>query len=439
MMNRRSILKSLIGAGSVAAGNYLFRNPLITAAQAQSTITPCVVVVFQRGGCDGLNEVIPFGDAEYYRPDFRPNIAIPHPESGLPNPAIPFHASDDPAYYFGLQPSLEPLMGIWNQNDLAVLPTVQYDNATRSHFDGQHRIESASRRDDLDGWLNRHLQTSSLSGQLQAAHFGGSLAQSLRGDIPVSSFSFINSFSLGLNSTDETSLSNAVLPIYNATPSPATAYQQLVHQYGQVLFNNLDVVQNIDTDSYVPNTDPAYPYPNSSYGRRLREIAQLIKTGVGLEAATVDIGGWDTHSNQGNGDPNGRQSRSFAQFASGIRALYDDLGPAMDNVVILTMTEFGRTSFENGSMGTDHGNATTWFAAGANIAGGVYTGDAGWPGVATDQLQFGRYLQHTIDYRNIFGDILVNHMGHSETALSFLIPEHDYNPVNIFGTTSTSV
>lgn len=104
----------------------------------------------------------------------------------------------------------------------------------------------------------------------------------------------------------------------------------------------------------------------------------------------------------------------------------------MDNVVILTMTEFGGITFENGSMGTDHGNASTWFAAGRNILGGVYTGNAGWPGVATDPLQFGRYLQHTIDYRNIFGDILLNQSGHSTAALSALILEHGYSSVNFF-------
>lgn len=119
------------------------------------------------------------------------------------------------------------------------------------------------------------------------------------GRVTVSTFLFISSFNLGLNDGDALALSNVVLPVYNNMPSPATAYQQLVHQYGQVLFNNQDVVQYIDTAGYVPNTDPAYPYPNSSYGRRLRKIAQLTKIGVGLEAATVDIGRWDTHSNQG--------------------------------------------------------------------------------------------------------------------------------------------
>ena len=430
-MKRRSLLKGLLGVGSVAAGNYVFKNPLITAAQAQSPVTPCVVVVFQRGGCDGLNTVVPYGDTGY--PPLRPTIEIPAPNASDPTSAIeltnPSNLATHRDNFFGLHPSLAPFMEIYNAGDMAVLPTVQYNEATRSHFDGQHRIESGAPRDDLDGWLNRHLSQVGPGGQLQAVHFGGSLAQALRGPIPVQSFSFINSFNLGLNGGDEVALTNAVLPVYNEMPSPATAYQQLVHQYGQVLFSNLGVVQNIDTGSYVPTNGAIYP--NGSYGRRLREIAQLIKEGVGLEAATVDIGGWDTHSDQGGGDPNGRQARRFAEYSSGIQALYRDLGADMDNVVIISMTEFGRTSFENGSNGTDHGNAASWFVVGGGVTGGVY-GD--WPGLdPANDLYQGRYLQHTIDFRDVLADVLVNHFGHSLTSLGALLPDHIYDtPVGMF-------
>jgi uncharacterized protein (DUF1501 family) len=435
-MKRRQFLHGLLGAGSVVAGNCIFRNPIIQAAHAQSVppVNPTLIVIFQRGGCDGLNMIPPIGDTGYI--PLRPTIYIPTPESNEVFPALPLadRLGNQPAptgtgTFFGLQPSLSPLLDIYDNGNMAILPTVQYDNATRSHFAGQHRIESGAPVDDIDGWLNRHIQVAGLSGQLQAVHYGSSLAQALRGDIPVQSFNSINNFNLGLGSGDEVALTNAVLPVYNNAPSPATAYETLVHQYGQVLFNNLNVVQNITLPP--PVVDPLFPYPSNGYGNQLRELAGLIKSNVGLQAATVNIGGWDTHSNQGNGDPAGRQSRSFGSFAGGIRALVNDLGPLMDQTVILTMSEFGRTSLENGSRGTDHGNAAVWTVISSLIQGGLY---GTWPGLdPATQLYQGRYLQHTVDFRNIMGDILTNLFGHTNGNLATLLPGHSYGSMNLFG------
>ncbi len=429
-MRRRHFLKGVLGTGGLAGGQLLFGNPLLRRASAQVPTTPTLVVIFQRGGCDGLNAVIPYGDTNYAA--LRPTIGVAPPDPNNPESALalgdPSALGNQPADFFGLHPSLSPLMDIYDAGDLAVLPTVQYNNATRSHFSGQHRIESGAPRDDIDGWLNRHLQSAGISSQLQAVGFGGELAQALRGNIPVQSFSFIDAFTLGLGDTDETLLTGTVTPVYNDVPDPASDYQLLVHQYGQVLFNNLSVVNSIDTSSYVPENGAVYP--GSGYGRQLREIAQLIKAGVGLEVATVDIGGWDTHSTQGGGEANGRQARRFADFAGGIRALYQDLGTMMDDVVILTMTEFGRTSRENGSAGTDHGNAAAWFAAGRRLTGGVY---GAWPGLdETNELYQGRYLQHTVDFRDVMGDILVNLFGHGTGELATLLPGHAYSPMNLF-------
>jgi len=263
-------------------------------------------------------------------------------------------------------------------------------------------------------------------GQLRAVHFGSELSQALRGNVPVQSFSFIDSFNLGLNGEDEAALIDSVLPVYNDTPDPATAYQALVHQYGQVLFGNLNVVSNIDTGSYVPANGAVYP--NGSYGRRLKETAQLLKEGVGLELATIDIGGWDTHSSQGGGEAGGRQARRFQELAGGIGALYTDLGSMMDNVVILVMTEFGRTAKENGSRGTDHGDAASWFVVGNNVNGGIY-GD--WPGLGANDLARGRYLRFTVDYRDIMGDILTGHLGHTQADLATLLPNHGYSTLGL--------
>jgi len=427
-MKRRTFLKNILGGG-LATGYSLATLGslgLSTAHAHHGGQHPTLVVIFQRGGCDGLNTVVPFGDPDYY--NLRPSISIAEPNASDPAAAL---LLNDPLNnhnnFFGLHPSLSPLMSIYNAGNMAVLPTVQYPSPSHSHFDSQRYIESGIQSKSMDGWLNRHLANNNNSSRLQAVGFGSELAQSLRGQIPVQSFSSINSFNLGLNLEEENALFNSVLPVYNELPTAATAYQQLVHSYGQVLFNNLDIVSNINTDTYIPENGSVYP--NTTYGRRLRETAQLIKEDVGLELVTVDIGGWDTHSNQGGGDSSTRMSRRLNEFSKGINALYTDLGTHMDNVIILTMTEFGRTAKENGSAGTDHGEASSWFMIGNNIRSGIY---GEWPGLTADALVRGRYLQYSIDYRDIFSDILINHLGHSSTQLDSLLPGHSYQPLGLF-------
>ncbi len=411
-MKRRAFLKGILGTG-VAVGSCMFRNPLISSAHAASI--PTLVVVFQRGGCDGLNTVVPFGDSDYYA--LRPTIGIPQPGNG------PFSALNLNGF-FGLHPALSDLMPIYNAGQLAVMPAVHYPDASHSHFDSEVFIENGARQKDIHGWLNRHLQLGGVRSNLQAVNFGNNLSQALRGSIPVQSFSSINAFNLGLATEDETALRNSVLPVYGQSASPATEYRKLVHQYGNVLFNNLDTISNIDTENYQPSNGAVYP--SGSYGRSLREATQLIKMNVGLELVTIDIGGWDTHSNQGNGDPTARQAKRLREFSSGIAAMYRDLGAAgMNNVVIMTMTEFGRTCKENGSRGTDHGNAASWFMIGPNVNGGIH-GD--WPGLTEADMIRGRYLQYTVNYRDIMGDVLTNHFSHSPSSLNSLLPGHSYTP-----------
>lgn len=431
-MKRREFLKSTLGT-AVAAGGCLFRLPFAQEARAQLASLPTLVVIFQRGGCDGINTVVPFGDPDYQ--GLRPTIGVPEPNPADPTAALLLNdASGVYGDFFGLHPSLAPLLPIYDAGDLAVLPTVQYPSPSRSHFDGQNYIESGAPQRGLDGWLNRRLSVAGPMGQLQAVHFGGELSHALRGPIPVQTFSFIDSFALGLGATEDALVTNTVLPVYSDTPSPATAYEQLVHDYGQVLFSNLSVANSIDTANYTPANGAVYP--GGSYGRRLRETAQLIKEGVDLELVTVDIGGWDTHSAQGGSDPNGRQARRFSEFASGISALYTDLGNLMDNVAILTMTEFGRTARENGSAGTDHGEAASWFLVGGNVNGGIY---GAWPGLSDQDLERGRYLRWTVDYRDIMGDVLTNHLGHAPADLTSILPNHTYTPLNLVNAAAAPV
>ncbi len=428
-MKRRHFIKGMLSTGLVAAGSCVFRVPLISTVQATPSGSPTVVVIFQRGGCDGLNTVVPYADNEYY--NLRPTIGIPAPGNGT------FSALDLDGF-FGLHPSMASLLPMFDAQNMAILPSVHYPDPSRSHFDSQHFIESGISRENLgtanlnnlNGWLNRHLQVSGNIAPLQAVGFGSKLAQSLRGSIPVQSFSFINSFNLGLQGTDQQNLVNSVLPIYQQQPSPQSSYRELVHQFGQTLFSNLDAVLAINTDAYTPENGAAYP--NGTYGRQLREVAQMIKSpDIGLQVVTVDTGGYDTHSNQGAGEPEGSLSRRLREFSDGIAALVTDLGNKMDDVIIVTMTEFGRTAQENGSQGTDHGNAASWFVLGNNIQGGIYL-NGNWPGLVAEDLYQERYLAATVDYRDIFGDILFNHLGQSETDLASLLPGHSYNSLGLF-------
>ena len=422
-MKRRTFLRGMLGSGLTVIGSSVFRTPLISTASA--SVNPTLVVIFQRGGCDGLNAVVPFADPDYH--SLRPTIGIAEPDPADPESALDLDG------FFGLHPGLMPFKAIYDTGDMAILPTVQYPNSSHSHFSGQKYIESGEPDtpvDASDGWLNRHLRSTLFNNQLlsplQAVHFGSRLSHALSGEIPVQSFSFIDSFNLGLNSNEQATLINSVQPVYRDIPSPASDYRQLVHRFGQILFDNLATISNIDTGSYVPANGAMYP--NGSYGRRLRETAQLIKENVGLELVTIDIGGWDTHSNQGGGASDGRQARRFREFSSGIAALYTDLGAMMDNVVILTMTEFGRTAKENGSNGTDHGDASSWFVIGPNINGGIY---GQWPGLSSQDLDRGRYLRYTVDYRNIMGDILTGHFKHPGSDLDTLLPGHQFTSLNL--------
>ncbi len=426
-MKRREFLGKM-ATGSCVLGSYLFPNPLrprIRLAHASSHKT--LVVLFQRGGCDGLNTVIPYQDGDYYA--LRPTIAIPPPDAANGDSAIDLDG------FFGLHPRLAEFEELYDNGDLAILPTVHYPNATRSHFDGQPLIETAAAipNQGLDGWLNRHLATLQDQSLLPAAGFTfgehSGLQDSLKGPVIVSSFRNLINFNLGVSATEEIALTNRLYQIYGQGADPTRAHSQLIHNFGSALLDDLATINSLNPSTYTPANGAVYP--ETPLGRQLKQIAQLIKANVGLQVATVDRHGWDTHRDQGNGNSNGLMSIALAEFSQCISAFYKDLGSNqtgsyMQDVILLTMTEFGRTAAENASFGTDHGNASTWFVLGNQVNGGIYLG-SGWPGLANDNLHEERDLEHTIDYRDIYGEILTRHFSHSN--LGTLLPGHSYSPI----------
>jgi uncharacterized protein (DUF1501 family) len=416
-MNRRNFLKT-VTTSSFAGMTALSGNPFSAKVKlAHAAAGKTLVVLFQRGGCDGLNTVIPYGDANYY--NLRPTIAVAPPSANDNTSAIDLDG------FFGLHPALAPLKPFYDAGQLAVMPTVHYPDASRSHFDSQQFIESAHRSRDIDGWLNRYLFVTPGEGEIRAISFGSELAQALRGPVTVSSTSGLSSFNLGVAEAESDTLLTNLSSAYDALSADGRAYRQLVQRFGSRMIDDMSALRDIDVSNYQPENGAEYASDSTS--SQLRQIAQLIKSGVGLEAVTIGIGGWDTHSNQGGGESSGRHYQSHTRFANAISAFVTDMGSQMDDVILLTCTEFGRTAHENGSFGTDHGYASSWFAIGGGIQGGIY-GD--WPGLEIDQLRSGRFLEMTVDYRDIFGDILNFHM--NSNNIDLVLPEHQYQTLNLF-------
>jgi uncharacterized protein (DUF1501 family) len=354
-----------------------------------------LICIFQRGAVDGLSMVTPFGEKDYYAR--RRSIAVPAPSASGGNLI-------DLDGFFGLHPALQPLHDLFKRNELAVLHAVGSPHPTRSHFDAQDFMESATpgNKSTRDGWLNRVLahaadhasgQVAMGSASLRGVAMGAALPKSLRGKQPALAIQDLNRFGVagGLEKDFEKAYHTEAGTVIGSATDGA--------------FEAIQVLRAANLAQYRPAA--GVNYPQGEFGRSLSQVAQLIKSGVGVEIAFVDIGGWDTHQAQGGAE--GQLARRLTELARGIRALYDDLGDRMDDVVVLTMSEFGRTVAENGSGGTDHGRATCMFVAGGAVHGGKILGE--WPGLATEQLYEGRDLKVTTDFRAVFAELASRHLG----------------------------
>ncbi len=408
-MKRRNFLRSMammpiIGRSCIAGGSMLANMKNAYAANGKT-----LIVIFQRGGCDGLNAAVPHGEDEYY--NLRPDIAIAPPSSS-PESALDLDG------FFGLHPAMTGLYDIFQQGDLAVLPTVGYSNANRSHFSSQDYIESGVPNQRLaSGWLNRYLSSTQNSNELRALSFS-SLAHALQGTNPVVTLSDLSTFSNQANSSQNDTLQN----IFNQQVNNENHARFLSYKHGNLALKSIANLEEFSASNYRAEHDAVYP--DTLYGQQLKNIAQLIKSDVGLEVATVSNDGWDHHANQGGAQ--GDQATKLQDFSNGIEALYKDLGTAhMSDVTILTISEFGRTAKQNASLGTDHGNASTWFVIGGQVNGGIH-GD--WPGLMPDQLYLERFLAHTINFTDVYAELLSNHLGIAN-GLPTILPGSQYQPI----------
>ncbi|HEV8204057.1 MAG TPA: DUF1501 domain-containing protein [Pyrinomonadaceae bacterium] len=403
-MNRRFFLKSgsiaLASVGmSLSAPSFLERVVLGNSLTGEKRKT--LIAIFQRGAVDGLNMVVPFGESNYY--SLRPSIAIPKPQSGNADAAINLDG------FFGLHPSMSAFKPLWDSKRLAIVHAVGSPDNTRSHFDAQDYMESATPgvKSTSDGWLNRYLQSKKDSEHslFRAVSMTKTMPRVLQGTAPAVAMSSISDFAIrgGKSSSD---LQGGFEAIY-ARENDSLAGM------GRETFEAVNFLKKANPAQYQPENGAVYP--RNPFGNSLLQFAQLIKAGVGLEVAFTDIGGWDTHVNQGNS--RGQLGNLLQQFSAGIAALYQDLGQRMDDVIILTMSEFGRTVRENGNRGADHGHANAMLVMGNSVRGGKVYGQ--WPGLKDEQLYEARDLALTTDFRDVFGEIATRHLGSKDPKTIF--------------------
>ena len=350
-----------------------------------------LVVIFQRGACDGLNVVVPFREQNYYA--LRPSIAI------APHDVLDLDGS------FGLHPAMASMKPLYDAGHLAIVHAVGSPDPTRSHFDAQDYMESGTPgiKATTDGWLNRALQQE--PGKVQPSPFravslSAQVPRTLQGRVPAVAVANLQDFSISGHGSQPSALSNAFQSMYDESTDA------VLHGTGQETFEAVRMLKvAADPARYRPAQGVAYP--NGAFGNSLKQIAQLLKANLGVEAAFTDIGGWDTHQNQGAAE--GQLANRLREFSDGIAAFWRDLGPEAEHTILVTMSEFGRTARQNGTGGTDHGHANVMFVLGGAVKGGSVYGP--WPGLANEQLNEGRDLAVTTDFRNVLAEAACHTFG----------------------------
>jgi uncharacterized protein (DUF1501 family) len=402
MITRRLFVRgsALVMAGIGAAPSWLAR-----AAEGARGKRKILVAIFQRGAADSLNVVVPFSEKRYY--EMRPSIAIPAP-SGLkasaptgPNFA-PGQSAIDLDGRFGLHPQLQPLKALWDSQQLAIVEATGSPDPSRSHFDAQDYMESGTPgKTSGDGWMNRALPAADLqTSPLRAIAMGTQLPRTLRGDRAAIAVNNMQSFQAGTQDTA------GILESMYATSPDAR-----LERTGKDAFAAMKMIQQITQG---PSNGPAGQQyqQGGDLGRSLQQVARLIKADVGVEAAFAEIGGWDHHGNEP-----GQLSNLLRQFGSALAAFSQDLGDRMEDVVVVTMSEFGRTAHENGNNGTDHGHGGLMMVLGGPVKGGKVYGK--WPGLEREQLYEARDLAVTTDFRSVLSELVQGHLGQSNVAQVF--------------------
>ncbi|HLK32155.1 MAG TPA: DUF1501 domain-containing protein [Terriglobales bacterium] len=405
-ITRRAFLKSgaLAVVGTAAIPAFLRRAAF--GAEVPGSRTRRLVVIFQRGAADGLNIVIPHAEPSYYA--MRPSIAIPR------------GSELDLDGFFGLHPAMNSLLPLFRQQRLAIVHAAGSPDKTRSHFDAQDYMESGTPgvKSTEDGWLNRSLRglpdDPDKPAPFRALALGPTMPRILSGSEPAVAINNINDFGVGGRGPAAAPLSNTFEAMY------AQSVDAVLHGTGEETFDAVKMLKAADPQRYAPA--PGAAYPRGRFGNSLRQLAQLIEANMGVQIAFADISGWDHHVNEGS--TQGQLANVLRDFSQSLAAFWTDLGDLGEDTVVVTMSEFGRTARENGNRGTDHGHANVMFVLGGPVRGGKVYGR--WPGLQPEQLNEGRDLALTTDFRRVLGEMLYRHLGNQQLASVF--PGFDNQP-----------
>ena len=409
MTTRRIFLRNsalaMVGVGAAP----LWLKRALYAADAPSPRKKILVAIFQRGAADGLNVVVPHGEKAYY--NLRPTIAVPRPGTRE-------DAAIDLDGFFGFHPSLAPLKPLFDQQHLAIVDAVGSPDPTRSHFDAQDYMESGTPglKATASGWMNRALpkETGKVS-PVRAVSLGPTLSRSMAGPNAALSLQSVGGFQVR-----NAEAAKQFQDMYMGAKDP------VLQAAGKETFEAMSMLQSVQSRPYTPAGGAEYP--RGRFGDSLRQIAQLIKSDVGLEMAFADVGGWDHHVNElGQKASEGQLAVLLRDYGQALQAFWTDMGDRMQDVVLVTMSEFGRTAHENGNRGTDHGHANCMFAMGGAVKGGKVYGK--WPGLEKEQLYEGRDLALTTDFRDVLGELVSHHLGNPTLANVF--PGYTPRPVGL--------
>jgi uncharacterized protein (DUF1501 family) len=410
MTNRRAFVKS--GAMAIFASGLSGFIPSFVAraakAQKNKTKDKTLLCIFQRGAMDGLMAVSPYADA--YLKTARPLLYMS--PASTEGQLIPLNER------FGLHPALSSLAPFFNNKTMAIVHGVGSPNNTRSHFDAQDYMESGTpfNKGTSNGWLNRALSLANQSNSqsanpFQAVSITNAIPRSLYGEQTILSVNNLQDLAIQSkgNALTTNFAAKSLEELYDETAN------DLLNKTGKESFDALKLLRLKELKNYQPADGVVYP--TSPLGNSLKQIAFLIKMKVGLEIAFAESGGWDTHFNQGT--TNGLFSRNLKDFSDCIAAFWKDIAAYQHEVTVMTMTEFGRTVRQNGTGGTDHGRASCMFVLGNDVMGGTVYNNL--PILNKDNLEDGRDLPVTTDFRSVFSAV-ANHHLNLQTNNTVLFP-----------------
>ena len=404
---RRGFTRRRFLAGAGAAGVAALGSQLATARASFGQAGDgggSLVVVFLRGGMDGLSALVPAGD---------PHLAAARPDIAVPDSALlPLDRT------FGLHPALAPLHDLWALNRFTAVPAVSTPDVSRSHFQAQDCLErGGSSAGTAEGWLDRVLDAMGPGTTFRAVSAGTTVTRSLAGDQSALALRGIDKFVLHAGDTPRHARTVEAL---------STLYTGFDHPLAGDVAGTLDGL-NVATLMSALGAEAGTTYPEGEFAGHMSEMARLIKADVGLRVACVDVGGWDMHTGMGRFD-DGNMARQLSDLGATLGAFATDVGGALDRVNVVVMTEFGRRVEQNANRGTDHGHGAAVLLLGGGLAGGTVHG--AWGGLAPDQLDQGD-VPGWNDYRDVLAEVVTTRLGVSAGALPTIFPGHQVRPVGV--------